>query len=345
MDAKNESNDEIIFLKTGFEKSDYNISHNNFMASTLHCLININFLTNFITNFDTNSIKNDFFEKYKELLNDLISLNNKNDNDNDNKKISLKTFEQFLFSKEEYKNENNHNPKFLINNMINEFNLYIFSEFKNSKIADNFYITLQKVRKCSICNNYSEDTKIEEKFLIFDFCKLYNDKKGDKKLDIYDCLKSYTNEDYEDVKLQCDFCKKETEHKIRIIFKSLPNILIFFVDYGNNNNLEFKGDFTFNDTITFDEKLLPTIKNVEINYKNKEYYLSSLICVREIMSKKEHYHTFCRENEHENYYCYNGDMIHEVKNINNKIGKDIIQLNNKKERLPYALIYISNNKN
>jgi hypothetical protein len=276
--------------------------------------------------------KNELFEKYKELL---IKLKTLNDKDN-NQKCSLKEFEDFLFNKEEYKNINNYNPKFLLNNIITELNLYISSEFNNSSIADNFFITVEIIKRCLSCNKFSEDVKNEEKFLVFDLYKAYNEKNGEKKFSIYDCLKSYTNENNEEVNLNCDICKKETKHKIKKLFKTLPNVLIIFIDYGNDNNFEFKGDFLFNEELNFSN-----IKNVEINNKNKKYYLSSFICVREIMRKKEYYYTFCRENNDEHYFCYNGEMVHEVNGIKDKIAKNIIKLNNKKERLPYALIYNS----
>lgn len=144
--------EDIKFLKIGLKSADNKKYHNNFIASTLHCLSNINFLSSFIINLfiiNTNkkTFKNELFEKYKELLIKLKALNDKDDNE----KCSLKEFEDFLFNKEEYKDINNYNPKFLLNNLITELNLYISSEFNDSFIADNFFIKVQIINRCLNC--------------------------------------------------------------------------------------------------------------------------------------------------------------------------------------------------
>ena len=320
-------------FKVGLEISDVAINKNNFIGATLHCLTNINDLTVFINSKEP--IKNSLHDYYKKLLQDIKKLN-------DDKKICSPNFEEFLIDKKECENKNNYNPKYLINQILTEFNLYFLSEFQDSKISDTFFITIQKINKCLNCNHY-EGKIIEEKFLIFDLHKEYNKKEREKKFSIHNFLNDFTNEANEgnkEMNSHCKICNKDTKQKEIIIFKTLPDVLIIFVDYGKDDTFEFEGEFEFNETLNFND-----INNVESKLKTKEYYLSSIISVREIMKEKEHYYTFCRENENESYYCYNGKYVHEVKGISNKLKKNNIQLNNNKERLPYALIYNSIKKN
>lgn len=316
-------------FKVGLKLSDETINKNNFIGSTLHCLTNINTLTDFINSKEP--IKNSLHYKYKELLKEIKKLN-------EDKKICSPDFKEFLIDKNDFKNNKSYNPKYLINQLLTEFNLYFLSEFQDSKISDTFFITKQKINKCLNCNHYKGEI-IEEKFLIFDLYSEYK-KKKEQKFSIHNFLNGFTNEVNEKIISYCKICNKDTKQKEKIIFKTLPDVLIIFVDYGKDDNFEFNGEFEFNETLDFKD-----INNVESKLKTKEYYLSSIISVREIMKPKEFYYTFCRENENESYYCYNGEMVHEVKGISKKLYKNIIQLNNNKERLPYALIYNSIKKN
>ena len=160
------------------------------------------------------------------------------------------------------------------------------------------------------------------------------------KKNVYDCIQSYLKiEENEKQKVYCEQCKTEKEHEIKRIYRKLPKVLIIFVKYEKDKkdkNVKINEEIEFNDSLSVDD-----IKsNVNENDRNKKYYLSSLICVRQLYEKNEHFHTFCREFNHK-YYCFNGETIHEMEKIDNKLKKSIIDLNDKKERFPYVLIYTS----
>ena len=324
----------------GLISSEHKYNRNNFLPSTLHCLTNIKFLTNFINSFDQELTKDKEDEQliqeltsYKNLLNQLAGVNDKK------KFINTEEFEKALnYGK---LRKENCNPKFLLEKILKEFNNYFVDKFKNTTLQENISISLQSIIKCTICKNYiEEDNKEEKKYLEFNFIDLYKEPQINEKekIDVYDCLINYTKTK-DNKTMICNSCKKETMHEIKTIFRKLPEILIIFVEYGNDKNFILEKEIEFNENLNFRGK-----EYVSDNLKNITYYLSSLICVREIMNpKKEYFYTFCKGNQSKDskYFCYNGEKVYDVQNIENKLKKDQINLSNRKERFPYILIYTS----
>ena len=321
-----------IKYKIGF-KSENKIYKNNFISSTLHCLINIDFLTDFIKNEEIEQNKNPLYDKYKEFLQKLEDLK-------DNKlPYDIKDFEDFLFKKEEFNLKNNQNPKYLLEYLITELNLFLVSEYKNTLISDNVYTIIETVKKCPTCDNFvEEEIKNEEKYLNYDLHQYALNKNEKYDYDIYDCLRSYVKIEKNETQLYCENCKKDIDPKTKILFKKLPKHLIIYVDYGNDINFKLDDFITFNMELDFSK-----INEVEENYKNVNYYLSSLISVKEIMQKKEYFYSFCiykeKDTQKYKYWCFNADTVHEVRNVENKIENKKIDFSDKKERFPFILIY------
>lgn len=293
---------------------------NNFLMATLHFLTNINFFQNFTK--EKNIGENILFNAFKELFEKINSNNNE-------KVCSIDNFADIIFNK--IKDKANYNPKFLINTLLTEFNLFFSKEFNDASISNNFFITIQDIKKCKKCKNYIEEKKEEKKFLIYNIYDLYKNKK--ENYNIYDCFESYLKQKNNEIDLECKNCKEKTKHEIKTIFNNLPNNLIIFVDYGQDNTFKFEGEFTFNEELEFNNEY------VETKFQNTKYYLSSIIIANHIMKKNENYHTFCRGEKDDNYFCYNGEFVHEVVKIDGKMQKNNIDLNEKKERFIYALLY------
>lgn len=302
---------------------------NNCLPATLHCLINIKFLSQFLIVFK-NKIDNEQLYTYKKLLNEIIGKKCKC--------ISLESYENILLKGI---NILNYEPQSILNHLLTEFGSFMLNEYKNSEIQDNMFIELQNIKTCLECTKNSEYPKEEKLYLIYDLYKEYKmENTNGKKKNVYDCIQSYLKiEENEKQKVYCEQCKTEKEHEIKRIYRKLPKVLIIFVKYEKDKkdkNVKINEEIEFNDSLSVDD-----IKsNVNENDRNKKYYLSSLICVRQLYEKNEHFHTFCREFNHK-YYCFNGETIHEMEKIDNKLKKSIIDLNDKKERFPYVLIYTS----
>lgn len=326
--VNSEQSENDLFYKIGLICSEHKYNRNNFLPATLHCLTNIKFLTNFFMNYketfsdDQENIV-EKLKKYKDLLDKLKEKK-------DNKFIKIEDFKKVLNYEEE--SRENCNPKILLAKMIREFNNY-FIKKNNTTILDKISISFAQAFKCIECKNYNEeDNKPDIKFLEYNIIDLCH-KKGE--INIYDCLNSYTKS--EEKKKYCNVCKKDTIHEIKTIYRSLPEVLIIFVEYGNNREFNSMNKIKFNEDLDFEDE-----ENFPNNLRSKKYYLASLICVREIMNtKKEHFYTFCRESEDSKYYCYNGEKVHEVLNIKNKVDKDRINLSDRKQRFPYILVYNS----
>ena len=319
-----------LFHTFGFKPSEEKIHRNNFLPATLHCLTNIKFLTEFISN--ENNCVNKLLNSYKNLLQTISKTN-----EQEKRYISIEDFEKALFEIDDYQNDKEKcNPKFLFDNIINNFHNF-YSQNKKTTISDNISVEFQTTFSCQECSE-----KIEEKegtrFLIYNICKEYNNEDGNKDYNIHDCIRSYLNIEKIIIK-KCEKCKKETKQDVKKIYKTLPKVLIIQVDYGNDKNYKLEKKIIFNEELDFSK-----ISNIEVEekYKDKKYYLSSLICVREIMvKKKEYFYTFCRKNDSSKYYCYNEEMVHEVIDIKKKLEKNKINLDDKKQRFPYILIYTS----
>lgn len=296
---------------------------NNCLPATLHCLINMKFLSQYLFGFN-NKIDNEQLYTYKKLLNEIKGKKCKC--------ISLESYENILLKRSNYE------PQSILNHLLTEFGSFMLNEYKNTEIQDNMFIELQNIKTCLECTKNSEYPKEEKLYLIYDLYKEYKmENTNGKKKNVYDCIQSYLKiEENEKQKVYCEQCKTEKEHEIKRIYRKLPKVLIIFVKYGKDKNVKINEEIEFNESLSVDD-----IKsNVNENDRNKKYYLSSLICVRQLNEKNEHFHTFCREFNHK-YYCFNGETIHEMEKIDNKLKKSIIDLNDKKERFPYVLIYTS----
>ena len=307
----------LIGLKQREEEPIYK---NNFLPATLHCLINIKFLTDYLSTLKDID-DNQKLKKYIELINEI---KDKSTNE-ENKCISLDKYEDELLKDI---NKNNYEPQFLLEHLLKEFKSYLLNKFKTSEISDNMNIKLQNTQKCKCkeCGKIIECKEEEKLFLEYDLTQNYTN--------INDCLKNYIEIKEKEVTIKCEGCNKETQHEVKRIYRKLPNVLLIFVKYGEDKKIK---NMKINEEISFDGFK----NNIHENDKEKKYYLSSLICVRQFKKKNEHFHTFCRKSK--KYYCFNGEKIHEVQNINNKLTKEEKDLDDRKERFPYILIYFKKN--
>ena len=305
--------------KIGLKQTERNKKYkNNFLSATLHCLINIEFLSKFLYEFNKR-IDNKKLNAYKTLLEEIKKTNNNC--------ISLENYENILLNNI---NEKDYNPQFLLKHLLEDFKGFMLNKYEKTEISDNICIELQNVKECVECKNVIEEQKKEELYLAYDLSKENN---------VYDCIESYLKiKENEYNIIYCEQCKKKTQHKIKRILRNLPEVLIIFVDYGKDKNVEIDKEFEFNEYL---DDFSSIKANIHSNHQNKKYYLSSLICARQLNEKKEHFHTFCRESKNSKYFCFNGEIFHEVENINNKLKKEKIDLKDKKERFPYILIYKS----
>ena len=300
---------------------------NNCLPATLHCLINIKFLSKYLSEF-TDEIDNKQLHIYKKLLNDI--------RDKKCKCISLESYENILLKKI---NISKFEPQSILNYLLTEFGSFILNEYKKTEIQDNMFIELQNIKTCLECKKKDENHKEEKLYLIYDLYKEYimEDTSGKKK-NVYDCIQSYLKiEENAKKNIYCEHCKAEKEHEMKKIYRKLPEVLIIFVEYRKDKNVKINEEIEFNDNLSVSDDFK---NNVNENDRNKKYYLSSLICVRQLNEKNEHFHTFCRD-LNQKYFCFNGEVIHEMEKLDNKLKKSIIDLNDKKERFPYILIYTS----
>lgn len=316
---------EFNIFKIGL-KSERKENKNNFIPSTLHCLMNIGNLTNYILNCDYKDEKNLLFNEYKKLLQNLKQTQEQNKG----KYYSIEDFENILFKI--FNSENHYNPQYLLEYLIKEFDLFLISEFQKKIISDTFYIYIKKVYHCQICNNYSDEKIIEEKFLIYDLTQYQKENKNFK-YNTFDCLLNYGKDDNSDDNIFCKHCENKSRLQSKVIYKTLPKVLIIFVDYGDKEKFSLKNKIEFNEELNLEE----IEEKVEINYNQSKYNLSYLICVKEMMKKKEHFYSFCKDED--NYFCYNGDTVYQVLDINNKIDNIEINIENKKQGFPYILMY------
>ena len=308
----------LIGLKQREEEPIYK---NNFLPATLHCLINIKFLTDYLSTLKDID-DNQKLKKYIELINEI---KDKSTNE-ENKCISLDKYEDELLKDI---NKNNYEPQFLLEHLLKEFKSYLLNKFKTSKISDNMNIKLQNTtqkRKCKECGKIIECKEEEKLFLEYDLTQNYTN--------INDCLKNYIQIKEKEVTIKCESCNKEAQYEVKRIYSKLPNVLLIFVKYGEDKKIK---NMKINEEISFDD----FIDNIHENDKKKKYYLSSLICVRQFKKKNEHFHTFCRKSKSkkDKYYCFNGEKIHEVQDVDNKLKKEEKDLDDRKERFPYILIY------
>ena len=306
----------LIGLKQREEEPIYK---NNFLPATLHCLINIKFLTDYLSTLKDID-DNQKLKKYIELINEI---KDKSTNE-ENKCISLDKYEDELLKDI---NKNNYEPQFLLEHLLKEFKSYLLNKFKTSKISDNMNIKLQNTtqkRKCKECGKIIECKEEEKLFLEYDLTQNYTN--------INDCLKNYIQIKEKEVTIKCESCNKEAQYEVKRIYSKLPNVLLIFVKYREDKKIK---NMKINEEISFDGFK----NNIHENDKEKKYYLSSLICVRQFKKKNEHFHTFCRKSKDDKYYCFNGEKIHEVQDVDNKLKKEEKDLDDRKERFPYILIY------
>ena len=214
----------LIGLKQREEEENEPKYKNNFLPATLHCLINIKFLTDHLS---TLPEINDHpkLKKYIELIKEI-----KDESTNEeNKCISLDKYEDELLKDI---NKNNYEPQFLLEHLLKEFKSYLLNKFKTSEISDNMNIKLQNTQtcKCKECGKIIECKEEEKLFLEYDLTQNYTN--------INDCLKNYIQIKEKEVTIKCESCNKETQHEVKRIYRKLPNVLLIFVKYGEDKKIK-----------------------------------------------------------------------------------------------------------
>ena len=186
------------------------------------------------------------------------------------------------------------------------------------------------------CNNCQNILKVRElKFIEFDIPKIIDYyQKNTNTITIYDCFqfyfKSLNNYDSDDSNL---FCEKCQGRKFDLIRKTLPKVLMIFIDYGT----ELKNyDLSFN----FDEEInFKSFDFLDENDRKKEFFLSSLIACQNLGTNFEIFYTFARKNENSYYKIYNGLDVRDIKKVGKIIKKEKMNFENYKESWPIVLVF------
>ena len=341
---------------------------NNFINSTIHCLTNI---ITFLKQVSGSQMKDDDYSYpifYSFFLEMSQLIMNKEEKENKNKnKILDDLHSQFyncIISDEElFKNKSMHDPRILIDYIYNLFLkidkinydksishiLNVQKAVKNEKIPfflfnslselndydknyKNYKIILKKTINCPD-NKCQKKSDLYKYFSILDFILEYNE---DKVYTLDYCFENFIKKENKEDDYKCPICDKKIKVKSDSLFYSLPNSLIISLYYNGGKSYQ-NYYFKFDEIIDFSK-----YNFINIEYKNKKYFLSSLIAVKFPKDENELFYTFCRKDMKSPFFIYNSvDVGRTVKNVNNKLIKMKNEEINKKKSFPVVLIYTS----
>jgi ubiquitin C-terminal hydrolase len=222
----------------------------------------------------------------------------------------------------------------------------MFLDFQNqiqkageSVISKTFYGITRSKMTCDNCkiSKYSFQTFNMQ---IFQLKKLKQDKmkfEGNNnnfiKLNLFDAFK-YTNMeeilDGENM-IYCNNCRQLAPGFHKQDFYTLPPILIIILNRGKNNQ-DFNEEFRFDEILDFTDKNI--VQNIE---SYKKYYLCGIITHLGESGSSGHFIAYCRNNQSENFVCYNDDSVCTVNTQDAMSAK--ISYEAMEKKTPYILLY------
>lgn len=329
----NELSQKLFPHDIGFPK-DLSSHSNNYFNATFHCLTNLYDLTSPIIDGCNTGQKNN---PYIDLLNKIIVLKDKPFSKQEERKIInsfLGDLKSYISQVLKYNEKDNEDPRKLIP--------IILKDLENNNMLPEF-ILIKLEKFCTICNTVTKldelkcSSDINTIYVKFDIPRIleYTHKKKIEVFTISDCFQYYFESIMKIEKsFECSQCHKETNQKIRI--KELPNILLIFLYYDENNkNCHFENSaYKFEENIDFKK-----FNFLSEDDRKKKYFLYSLIACKNIGTDFELFYTFSRANENSKYFIYNGCDIRKELKIRNKMEKDKIDFRDKKQSWPFVLVY------
>ena len=220
------------------------------------------------------------------------------------------------------------NKNKMLQNFRNEFQL------KNkSIISDTFY----GITSSEICCDKCKKTKYT--FQSFNI-KIYNLKTVSernpykKKIDLFDAIISDQKKEHfqGDNLVYCDICEELNSAIYQQSIFSLPKVFIINLNRGKNKK-DYEGEFEY--PLIADFSKYVENKN---NYLGNKYYLSGVITHWGESGCTGHFVAYCRNNENDNFICYNDDLVY-IADTDDVLGKKKLDKNNDYSVTPYILFY------
>ena len=345
-----------------------NVGQSCYMNATIECLSNIKSLSNnLLQKYGSYNIdKQPLCVSYSSLLYDLLRTTEKYIKPNLFKEIIGKLnplFEGnhaadakdliFFIIETLHKelcppsNNNNNEIDFLQQELNSQNEQKMLNDFlkemqSNSTIISNlFYGINRSIMKCIGCNitKYSFQTF---NLLIFPLKKVKDYKMRkyggnffnyNLDLNLYDAFECEQEvERLEgDNMIYCNQCKKLSPgiHKQEIY--GMPRILIIILNRGKNNQ-DFNEEFRFDEILDFTDKNI--VQKIE---SYKKYYLCGIITHLGESGSSGHFIAYCRNNQSENFVCYNDDCVCTVNTQDAMSAK--ISYEAMEKKTPYILLY------
>lgn len=335
-----------------------------FINSALNCLTNINTFLTYLYNY------NDIFNSslyYKTLFNTVDSIyENLKENTYHFKPDEITKL--ILNNIKVFENKSNHDPRLLIDCILNFFlkvgknNSEIsissldflnisespntdltFVEYdlsKNNKFEDDkIMIVIKKEIKCPNLS-CGKNSNVFKSFSTFHFYLSYD---TNKEYTIYDYFNEFFQKEDKESEFKCTECSKLGKTESKNLFCKLPEDLIIFIYYDDEKK-------NYNDFYYKFDEIIDLTKycwneddnNKNKNIINKRYFLSSLIACKCPKTEDEIFYTFCRKDKDSKfliYYSDNNNVRDGVKNVNNKIIKLKTDQYDRKRGYPYVLVY------
>ena len=290
-------------------QKDLELNTNNSFNAVIHCLSNIKKLSFFVLNSEN---KNDI---YKSFL-----LKGKNNEHQAETMRAFKELKDYIFNKINSQTENLYPQKII------EF---ILKELKENNLLPKDILT---TFKCE--SNNQEITDLN--FIKFDIPKVIkyieeNNKINNKNINMKDCFDYYFNSFNDYYVFGCDELNSINGNKF---IKTLPKILIIFINYGKDKNACYDYSYEFKEEINSKDFY-------ENDEEGKKYFLSSIIACKNLGNYFELFYTFIKDEEKLNYIILNGkDVNRTISKVTNKLKKEKINLKDKKQSWPFVLIYV-----
>ena len=231
---------------------------------------------------------------------------------------------------------------------------YIFNKININSQTENLYpqkiieFILKELKKYNLLpedilttfkceSNNQEITDLN--FIKFDIPKVIkyneeNNKINNKNINMKDCFDYYLNSFNDYYVFGCDKLNSINGNKF---IKTLPKILIIFINYGKDQNACYDYSYEFKEEINSKDFY-------ENDEEGKEYFLSSIIACKNLGNYFELFYTFIKDEEKLNYIILNGkDVNRTISKVTNKLKKEKINLKDKKQSWPFVLIYVDKN--
>ena len=336
-----------------------------FINSTLNCLTNMKSFIEYLSNFYSNN-SSDYRYKLIEKIKDIFDFVKENKNKEDIKYKPDFLTEVILNKIKLFKNISNHDPRLLIDNILNiwlngnnkdEQESHLLNSLNFLNIDDNSYEVLNKsssesntkpkdineiakinivIKNNQVCPNLNckKTNYFYKSFSTFHFYLMPN---LEKEYTLIDCFNDFLKKENEETEYICEFCSNIFKNKSDCLFYQLPEQLIILIYYENIIKNYEKFFYSFEEILDFSN-----CKYIDKNVKYKKYFLSSFILCKYPKDEKEYFYTFCRKDKDSSFLIYNNNEK-KVREHGKVIKRQTKRLKNdqfdKRQSFPYVLIY------